>query len=128
MSTDDFEWDPPKGFSSFTMAIRCLRAVEPQAVLYRKLEGKENAILDFETERDVFLLLGDNGIAARCLHHDDACRIEEYYDGRTLTPKDLRDSCVMKGIARELFRFHKLEPRISPTRHSSSCFTTGGRR
>jgi thiamine kinase-like enzyme len=110
LTVDDFEWDPPKGFSSFTMAVRCLRDVDPPAVLYRRLEGKENAILDFATERKVFLLLGGHSIAARCLYYDDAARIEEFYDGRTLTPADLEDSLVLKGIATELFRFHQLEP------------------
>jgi thiamine kinase-like enzyme len=80
------------------------------------LEGKENAILDFETERDVFLLLGEYGIAARCLHYDETCRIEEFYEGRTLTPADLTDSNVLKGIAGELFRFHQLEPEAIPER------------
>ena len=116
LSVDDFEWDQPKGFSSFTMAVRCLRDVDPPAVLYRKLEGKENAILDFATEREVFLLLGDHDIAARSLYYDDMCRIEEYYDGRTLAPVDLDDSHVLKGIATELFRFHQLEPDGLPDR------------
>jgi thiamine kinase-like enzyme len=116
LSNQDFEWDEPKGFSSFTMAIRCLREVEPPAVLYRRLEGKENAILDFETEREVFLLLGAHDIAALCLYYDETCRIEEYYDGRTLTPTDLKDSNVLKGIATELFRLHQLEPDGLPTK------------
>ena len=116
LSADDFDWDPPKGFSSFTTAIRCLRDVDPPAVLYRGLEGKENAILDFTTERQVFLLLGKHRIAARCLHYDETCRIEEFYDGRTLTPADLKDSNVLKGIATELFMFHQLEPEDLPER------------
>jgi len=107
----DFEWDDPKGFSSFTMAIRChVLGVDPPAVLYRELAGKENAILDFGTERDVFLLLGDHGIAAPCLHYDETCRIEGFYDGRTLTRHDLTDPDILKGIAVELHRFHQLEP------------------
>ncbi len=110
LSIEDFEWHDPKGFSSFTMAIRCLSDVDPPAVLYRGLEGKENAILDSGTEKDVFLLLGDHRIAARCLHYDDVCRIEEFYDGRTLTRHDLSDGNVLKGIASELYRFHQLEP------------------
>jgi thiamine kinase-like enzyme len=114
LSNGDFEWDEPKGFSSFTMAIRCLRDVDPPAVLYRRLEGKENAILDFKAEREIFLLLGEQGIAARCLHYDETCRIEEFYDGRTLTPADLKDSDVLRGIASELFRFHQLEPDVLP--------------
>ena len=114
MAIDDFEWDEPKGFSSFTMAIRALRDVDPPAVLYRGLAGKENAILDFATERDIFLLLGDKEIAARCLHYDETCRIEEYYDGRSLNPEDLKDSTVLKGIATELFRLHQIKPDILP--------------
>ncbi len=114
LSIDHFEWDDPKGFSSFTMAIRCLSDVEPAAVLYRRLEGKDNAILDFDTEREIFLFLGDNRIAAHCLHYDDTGRIEEFYEGRTLTPMDLKDGDVLKGIARELYRFHRLEPDSLP--------------
>jgi hypothetical protein len=114
LSADDFEFDDPKGFSSFTMGIRCLRIVNPTAVLYRGLADKDNAILDSATEREVFILLGDQNIAARCLHYDDTCRIEEFYDGRTLTPADLTDSTVLKGIAGELFRFHQLEPESIP--------------
>ncbi len=116
LSSADFEFDEPKGFSSFTMAIRSLADVEPPAVLYRGLEGKENAILDFDTERDVFMLLGEHGIAARCLHYDETCRIEEFFRGRTLTPADLTDSNVLKGIAGELFRLHQLEPDAIPER------------
>jgi thiamine kinase-like enzyme len=114
LSTDDFEFDDPKGFSSVTMGIRCLRDVNPTAVLYRGLADKDNAILDFASEKEVFLLLGDHNIAARCLHYDDTYRIEEFYEGRTLTPVDLTDSTVLKGIACELFRFHQLEPDSIP--------------
>lgn len=110
LTSDDFEWDEPKGFSSFTMGIRCLEDVDPPAVLYRRLRGKENAILDFAAERRIFLFLGDHQIAARCLHYDDSCRMEEFYDGRTLTRDDLKRSDVLKGIATELHRFHQLEP------------------
>ena len=91
-----------------------LRDVEPPAVPYRRLEGRENAILDFETEREIFLLLGEQGIAARCLRYDDRCRIEEFYEGRTLVPADLKDPNVLKGIAAELYRFHQLEPDSLP--------------
>ena len=66
LSIKDFIFDDPKGFSSFTMGIRSKKAVQPTAVLYRLLEGKENAILDFETEKEVFLTLGRHSIAAHC--------------------------------------------------------------
>jgi choline kinase len=114
LSSADFECDDPKGFSSLTMAVRCLADVKPPAVLYRGLEGKENAILDLASERDVFLLLGEHQIAARCLHYEETHRIEEFYEGRTLTPADLTDSDVLKGIAGELYRFHRLEPDVIP--------------
>ena len=78
--------------------------------------GEENAILDIATEKQVFLLLGEHRIAARCLCYDDTCRIEEYYDGRTLTPADLKDSSILKGIATELFRIHQLQPEGLPDR------------
>ena len=64
LNIDQFDFDDPKGFSSFTMGIRCHRSANPPAVLYRQLEGKENAILDFEAEKSVFLTLADHGIAA----------------------------------------------------------------
>ncbi len=116
LTTDDFDFDDPKGFSSFTMGVRCRRPVEPSAVLYRHLDGKENAILDFETERAVFLLLGDAEIAAHCLHYDDTCRIEAFYRGRTLTADDVFDPEIQRAVANELYRFHRLQPENLPDR------------
>jgi len=114
LTIDDVDFDDPKGFSSFTMGVRPRVAVDPPAVLFRRLAGKENAILDFDTERDVFLLLGNAGIAARCLHYDDSCRIEEFYRGRTLTADDVFDPDIQRGVAAELYRFHQLEPHGLP--------------
>ncbi len=116
LSIDDFEMDDPKGFSSFTMGVRCRGAADPPAVLYRRLAGKENAILDPAAEREVFLLLGDHDIAARCHHYDAGCRIEAFYRGRTLTRTDLFDPTILSGIAGELYRFHQLQPTCLPER------------
>ena len=116
LSVDDVDFDDPKGFSSFTMGVRPRIAVEPPAVLYRRLEGKENAILDFDAERSVFLLLGSAGIAAECLHYDDRCRIEAFHRGRSLTAGDLASREVLAGIAGQLHRFHQLEPSGLPER------------
>ncbi len=113
LTTADFDMDDPKGFSSFTMGIRSKPSVQPltpQAVLYRRLEGKENAILDFATEREVFLTLGAAGIAAHCHHYDETSRIEAFYQGRTLTPDDLFDPETLRAIADQLYRFHQLRP------------------
>ena len=99
LAVGDVDFDEPKGFSSFTMGVRPRLPVEPPAVLYRHLEGKENAILDFEAERSVFLLLGSAGIAAECLHYDDRCRIEAFHRGRSLTAGDLSSPEVLTGIA-----------------------------
>jgi thiamine kinase-like enzyme len=110
LTFDDVDLDDPKGFSSFTMGVRPRRGVDPPAVLYRHLDGKENAILDAETERQVFLLLGEHGIAARCHHYDTTCRIEQFYRGRSLTADDVFDPVIRRGIANELFRLHQLEP------------------
>lgn len=115
LAVDDVDFDEPKGFSSFTMGVRPRVPVEPPAVLYRRLEGKENAILDFEAERSVFLLLGSAGIAAECLHYDDRCRIEAFHRGRSLTAADLSSPAVLTGIAGQLHRFHQLEPHVLPS-------------
>jgi thiamine kinase-like enzyme len=111
---EDFDFDPPKGFSSFTMGVRAKRSIDPPAVLYRHLDGKENAILDAAAERGVFLLLGEHDIAARCLYVDESCRIEAFHDGRTLTRHDVVDPDVQRGIADELYRLHQLEPADLP--------------
>ncbi len=114
LTVDDFDFADPKGFSSFTMGIQvrpeAADGVDPPAVLYRHLEGKENAILDTAEERQVFLLLGEHEIAARCLHYDDTCRIEEFYLGRTLTADDVYAPTMQQGVAGELHRFHRLDP------------------
>ena len=116
LSATDFEFDDPKGFSSFTMGIRARRTVQPPAVLYRRLVGKDNAILDFETEKEVFLTLGDNNIAACCYHYDQTCRIEAFYKGRTLTAEDLFVSENLRQIANQLYLFHQLLPPSLPKR------------
>ena len=64
--------------------------------MYRRLEGKDNAILDFETEKQVFLALGANNIAAQCLHYDETCRIEAFYQGRTLEAEELFEPGKLK--------------------------------
>lgn len=117
LSIDDFDMDDPKGFSSFTMGIRSkasVQPVQPPAVLYRRLEGKENAILDFETEKEVFLTLGDHNIAAHCHHYDNTCRIEAFYQGRTLEAEDLFEADNLRQIANALYRFHQLSPPSLP--------------
>lgn len=110
LQASDFEFDDPKGFSSFTMGIRCRKTASPPAVLYRRLEGKENAILDFETEKEVFLMLGANGIAAHCHHYDRDCRVEAFYNGRTLLAEDLFEPENLRQIAGQLYRLHQLRP------------------
>jgi thiamine kinase-like enzyme len=110
LTVDQVEFDDPKGFSSFTMGVRPRVQVEPPAVLYRQLAGKQNAILDFATERSVFLALAEAGIAAACLHYDETCRIEQFYRGRSLTADDVFDLDVQRGVAAELHRFHQLRP------------------
>ena len=110
LSITDFEFDDPKGFSSFTMGIRCRIPTQPAAVLYRRLEGKENAILDFETEKEVFLTLGANDIAAHCYHYDKTCRIEAFFRGRTLNIGDLSVPDNLRQIANQLYRIHQLSP------------------
>jgi choline/ethanolamine kinase len=114
LSMEDFDFDEPKGFSSFTMGVRCKKPVEPAAVFYRRLAGKENAILDFESEKEVFLTLGADDIAARCHYYGDDCRIEAFYRGRTLTRKDLTEPDTLCQIAGRLYRFHRLRPPCLP--------------
>ena len=116
LTIENFEFDPPKGFSSFTMGFRARPGVdaEPPAVLYRHLDGKQNAILDFATERQTFLLLGEHEIAAECYHYDEICRIEQFFVGRTLTAEDVFDVEIQRAIADELYRFHQLTPKDLP--------------
>ena len=110
LDVGDVDFADPKGFSSFTMGVHPRRDVDPPAVLYRHLAGKENAILDAIAERDVFLLLGEHEIAAHCHHVDATCRIEAFHVGRTLTRHDVFDAEIQRGIAGELFRLHQLSP------------------
>ncbi len=114
LSIEDFEFDSPKGFSSFTMGIRSLKDIDPPAILYRRLEGKENAILAFDTEKEVFLTLGKENIAAHCHYYDPDYRLETFYVGRTLFADDLFDPETLRKIANELYRFHQLKPPSLP--------------
>ncbi|MCP3976062.1 MAG: phosphotransferase [bacterium] len=117
LGVGDFTFDDPKGFSSFTMGVRVADesdAVSPPAVLYRQLAGKENAILDFATERDTFLLLGEAQVAAHCYHYDEDYRLEEFYRGRTLRADEVFDPVIQRKVADQLFRLHRLEPANLP--------------
>ena len=114
LTMEDFDFDEPKGFSSFTMGIRANKEVEPAAVLYRQLEGKANAILDFETEKEAFLMLGEHNIAAECYYYDEDCRIEAFYQGRTLKAEELFEPENLHDIAVQLYRFHQLMPASLP--------------
>lgn len=115
---EDFEFDAPKGFSSFTMGVRARETargvIDPPAALYRQLAGKENAILDQAMERDVFLLLGEEGVAARCHHYEPgvapAYRVEAFHRGRSLSAEDVFDREVLAGVGAELARMHRLRP------------------
>ena len=109
-SVTDFEFDDPKGFSSFTMGIRARVPADPPALLYRRLAGKENAILDFDAEKSVFLTLGRAGIAAHCHHYTRDCRIEAFHQGRSLVRQDLFEPETLRLIADQLYRLHQLEP------------------
>jgi len=111
LSTTDFEFADPKGFSTFTMAVRSTRDdIAPAGMMYRRLEGKENAILGGEAEKSVYLCLSDAGVAARCHHYEPRFRLEELYDGRTLTRHDLTDSVVLEGIGEQVAKLQQLEP------------------
>lgn len=106
---DAFTMEAPKGFSSFTLSIRCtVPAAEPPAVLYRQLTDKDNAILDGPLEREVFLQLVQADIAPHCYHYSADCRLESFYEGRTLTREDVRDPDALRGIANALYRYHRL--------------------
>lgn len=110
LSVDDVDFDDPKGFSSFTMGVKPRVPVDPPAVFYRRLAGKENAILDHQAEKRVFLTLGGAHIAAPCLAYHDNYRIEAYYRGRTLRPDELCEEDVLRQIAQQLHRLHQTRP------------------
>ena len=110
LTDDQLRVDAPKGFSSFTLSVRAPVGSTPPAVLYRRLEDKDNAILDGPLERKVFVGLGDADIAPRCYHYSDDYRLESFYEGRTLAAADLSDPATLQGIAAELHRFHQLTP------------------
>ena len=115
LSVGEVDFDDPKGFSSFTMAVRPQRVVEPAGVFYRRLAGKENAILEPAAERDVFLELGERGVAAHCHAYEADHRLEALYEGRTLLPEELREPAVLRGIAEQLARLHQTKVEGLPT-------------
>ncbi len=108
----EFQCTPPRGFSTFTMSVRCDRDVDPPAVLYRHLEGKENAILDHDDEKRLYLMLADEGIAPECYAYENAYRLEQFYEGRTLTREDLKSPDVLRRIGEQLAKFHQLSPEL----------------
>ena len=94
LSDEDFTVELPKGFSTITFTIRARCPADPAGIFYRRLEGKDNAILSPDDQETVLLTLEEQGIAARCYYHDEHCRLETLYDGRTLTATDLSNPDV----------------------------------
>lgn len=84
------------------MGIRCNQVVQPEAVLYCRLEGKDNAILNFEMEKEVFLTLGSHKIAVHCYYYDKTCRIESFYKCHTLRADELFKPENLRQIARQV--------------------------
>jgi len=74
----------------------------------------------------VFLLLGDHRIAARRLFYDETYRVEELNDGRTLTPADLKNTDILKGIAVNFVGSISWSPKPCPSDLSSSYSMTSG--
>lgn len=112
LAVSDFDFAPPKGFSSFTMGIQARVEADPPAILYRHLEGKDNAILDFDDERRVYLTLAEAAIAAPCFAYERTHRLEGFYRGRTLTAQDLTNPTILRGLGQQLARFHALRPAL----------------
>ncbi len=110
----DFTFEAPKGFSSYTLSIRAIGEATPAGIFYRRLAGKKNAILSFAAEKDVFLTLGREGIAAHCLHYDEEARFEELFDGRSLRAAELFEPETLRSIANQLHRLHQLRPASLP--------------
>ena len=106
----DLVVDAPRGFSSITATITAPSGTEPPAIFYRRLEGKENTILDPAGERAVFRVLAEQGIAAPLLHDEESFRLEGCYRGRTLTAADLSDQPTLAAIAAQIYRFHQISP------------------
>lgn len=106
LTHDQFEFSPPRGFSSFTMAVRCLVDVEPRAVLYRHLGPKPNALLGYSAERAIYEALDAGGVAAQVLAYEADHRIEAFYDGRSLGREDLEDHAILGQIGERLASLH----------------------
>jgi len=106
----DVTIDAPRGFSSFTGRVVAPPGCAPPAIFYRRLEGKDNAILDPAGERAVFRLLSAEGIAAPVFHDGADYRLEGCYDGRSLTAEDLFDEGTLAKIAAQIWRFHQIPP------------------
>ena len=115
MSIEDFEFDDPKGFSSFTMGVRSLK---PELNLLPCFTGtlmvKRTPYWILRPTREVFLTLSQHEIAAHCHHYDETCRIEAFYQGRTLAMEDLWEPENLRQIADQLYRFHQLRPASLP--------------
>lgn len=106
-----FELSPPRGFSSFTMTVRC-HVTAPFGVLYRQLGPKPNTLLSHTDERGVYEALADAGVAAPLVAYEGTHRIEEFYEGRSLTREDLRDHELLRKIGQQLAGLHAVTPPV----------------
>ncbi|CBZ50495.1 putative choline kinase [Neospora caninum Liverpool] len=81
----------------------------PQRVLVRLYgHGQEHSFFDASEERRVFKILGELGIAPKCLAEFPGGRVETWITGEALKRTDLQNEAVQSRIATILGNFHQI--------------------
>lgn len=87
-----------------------LKQIVPTTLLYRKFECE---IIDKKVESTIFKSMSDQGLGPLLHFQNTVYRIESFFEGRPLTIWELRNSTIMKLLAKKAFEFNFNQDAIS---------------
>ncbi|RQX67525.1 phosphotransferase enzyme family protein [Toxoplasma gondii CAST] len=100
--------EPPETAASNSPSVTRDETQPPQRVLVRLYgHGQEHTFFDAAEERRVFKLLGDMGLAPKCLAEFPGGRVETWIVGQALKRTELQNEAVQKQVVDLLADFHQ---------------------
>jgi len=93
----------------YRVAIENKHNISPSTLLVRVYGEKTEVIIDRSRENNIFAELTQMGFGIKLIGLFDNGRIEQWFDGRTLSEDDLPNPDIQKAVAKRLSELHNLK-------------------
>ena len=80
-----------------------IKSMQPHALLYRKFVCE---IIDKKVEATIFESMSDQGLGPKLYYYSEQYRIEQFFEGRSLTIWEVRNPRIMQMVANAIFEFN----------------------